>query len=248
VGLVTAGLTAFYMWRLMALTFFGESRVATDVHVDESPKIMTVPLIVLAAGSVLAGWVGVPKLWSIFPQAFRTLEVWLGDVLGEFHAIEAVEHEPNTGLELGLMLLSIAVAGAGILAAWYLYQKRRPAGEPLEALGPVYRGASNKWNVDEAYDALFVNGLAKGGGTLLSRFDQNVVDGGVNGAGWLTRATSKLSMWWDTWVIDGAVRLSSFGVKLSSYPVRILQTGSVQAYALIFLVGMVAVFGYYMVR
>ena len=90
--------------------------------------------------------------------------------------------------------------------------------------------------------------LAKGGGTVLSRFDQKVVDGGVNGAGWLTRATSKVSMWWDTWVIDGAVRLSAFGVKLSSYPVRILQTGSVQVYALVFVLGVGAVFAYFMVH
>ena len=70
----------------------------------------------------------------------------------------------------------------------------------------------------------------------------------MNGAGWLTRATSTLSMWWDTWIIDGAVRLSAFLVKMASYPVRILQTGSVQAYALVFVVGVAAVFGYYMVR
>jgi NADH-quinone oxidoreductase subunit L len=248
VGLITAGMTAFYMWRLMALTFYGKSRVPAGVHVHESPKVMTVPLMVLAAGSVLAGWIGVPKLWSIFPDAFRTFETWLAAAVGNVATIGEVEHEPATGLEWALMLLSIAVAVSGILLAWSLYQRRKPGREPLEALGPIYRGSSEKWKVDEAYDFLFVNGLAKGGGTVLSRFDQKVVDGGVNGAGWLTRVTSKVSMWWDTWVIDGAVRLSSFGVKLSSYPVRILQTGSVQAYALVFVLGVGAVFAYYMVR
>jgi hypothetical protein len=74
------------------------------------------------------------------------------------------------------------------------------------------------------------------------------VNTGFNGAGWLTRFTSTLSIWWDTWIVDGAVRLSSFGVKLLSYPVRIVQTGSVQAYALVFLLGVVALFGYYMSR
>jgi len=72
--------------------------------------------------------------------------------------------------------------------------------------------------------------------------------GGVNGAGWLTRFTSTISIWWDTWIIDGAVRLSSFLVKLSSYPVRILQTGSVQGYALVFVLGVAVVFGYYLTR
>ena len=241
-------MTAFYMWRLMAMTFYGASRVPATVHPHESPKAMTVPLMVLAAGSVLAGWIGVPKLWSLFPEGFRTFETWLATVVGNEATITAVEHDPNTGVEWAMMLLSIAVAGAGIYLAWTLYQKRRPTREPLEALGPFYRGASAKWKVDEAYDVLFVNGMAKGGGTVLSRFDQKVVDGGVNGAGRLTRMTSTLSMWWDTWIIDGAVRLSSFGVKLASYPVRIVQTGSVQAYALVFVLGVAAMFGYYMVR
>jgi len=83
---------------------------------------------------------------------------------------------------------------------------------------------------------------------LLSAFDRNVVDGGVNGAGWLTRFSSSFSIWWDTWVIDGAVRLSSLLVKLSSYPVRIVQTGRVQAYALFVVVGALAFFGYYLAR
>ncbi len=117
-GLITAGMTAFYMWRLMALTFYGESRVDPKVaaHIHESPKTMTVPLMVLAAGSVLAGWIGVPKLWSAFPEGFRTLETWLAGVLGNAHTIGEMEHEPNTGLEWALMLLSVAVAGAGICA------------------------------------------------------------------------------------------------------------------------------------
>ncbi len=249
-GLVTAGMTAFYMWRLMALTFYGESRVEPHAaaHVHESPKVMTVPLMVLAAGSVLAGWIGVPKLWSIFPEGFRTLETWLAGVLGNAHTIGEIEHEPSTGLEWAMMLLSVAVAGAGIALAWRLYQKRKPAVEPLQALGPVYSGSLHKWYVDEAYDVLFVNGLSKGGGTVLARFDQRVVDGGVNGAGWLTRFTSTISMWWDTWVVDGAVGLTAFTVKMSSYPVRIFQTGSVQAYALAFVIGVAAVFGYYLVR
>ena len=71
VGLATAGLTAFYMWRLMNMTFYGKSHVEPEVaaHIHESPATMTVPLIVLAAGSVLAGWLGVPKLWSLSATA-----------------------------------------------------------------------------------------------------------------------------------------------------------------------------------
>jgi NADH-quinone oxidoreductase subunit L len=247
VGVVTAGMTAFYMWRLMALTFYGESRVDAHAaaHVHESPRVMTIPLVVLAAGSVLAGWIGVPKMFSMLPKGFRAFERWLAPALAG-----AAEHggEHSAGLEFALMLLSVAVAGCGIALAWYLYQRKAPKGEPLEAAGWLYRGSLNKWKVDEIYDFLFVNGLAKGGGSALARFDNTVVDGGVNGAGWLTRFTSTISIWWDTWIIDGAVRLSSFMVKLSSYPVRILQTGSVQGYALVFVLGVAVVFGYYLTR
>jgi NADH-quinone oxidoreductase subunit L len=243
VGVVTAGMTAFYMWRLMALTFYGESRVDAHAaaHIHESPRVMTIPLVVLAAGSVLAGWIGVPKLFSMLPEGFRAFEHWLAPALAE-----TAEH--SGGLEFALMLLSVAVAGCGIALAWFLYQRKVPKGEPLEAAGWLYRGSLNKWKVDEIYDFLFVNGLAKGGGSALARFDNAVVDGGVNGAGWLTRFTSTISIWWDTWIIDGAVRLSSFLVKLCSYPVRILQTGSVQGYALVFVLGVAVVFGYYLTR
>jgi NADH-quinone oxidoreductase subunit L len=250
VGIVTAGMTAFYMWRLMALTFYGQPRMDahTAAHIHESPKVMTVPLRVLAAGSVLAGWIGVPKLWSVLPDQFRVFEHWLSAVLGSETAEPAAEHAGGTGMEWTLMLLSVAVAVAGIALAWRIYQKRTPKGEPLTALGPLYTASLNKWYADEIYDVLFVDGLSKGGGTALSRFDQTVVDGGVNGTGWLTRFTSTLSMWWDTWVIDGAVRLTGFAVKLASYPVRVFQTGSVQGYALVFVIGVMAVFGYYIAR
>src|SRR5262247_1761146 len=69
-GLITAGMTAFYMWRLMYMTFYGKSRVAPEVaaHIHESPPSMTIPLQVLALGSVVAGWVGVPKIWTVFPE------------------------------------------------------------------------------------------------------------------------------------------------------------------------------------
>jgi NADH-quinone oxidoreductase subunit L len=242
VGIVTATMTAFYMWRLMFLTFCGASRADAHIqeHIHESPRTMTVPLMVLAAGCVVAGWIGVPKLWSAFPDAFRAFERWLepafeaGAARAAAHA--AAHHEAS--LEWLLMGLSVAVAVAGILVARRLYVTRPALADALQrASGPLYTTLLNKWYVDELYDFLFVNGLAKGGGTALAGFDNLVVDGGVNGAGWLTRFTSRLSIWWDTWIIDGAVRLSSFLVKVASYPVRIVQTGYLQSYALVFALG-----------
>jgi len=251
VGVATAGMTAFYMWRLMALTFYGQSRVEPKAaaHMHESPRVMTLPLVALAMGSIVAGWIGVPKLWSAFPEAFRTFEHWLEPVVGGHAAHGAEEHAHSASLEWLLMLLSVVVAGAGIALAWRLYQRRPEQAEALkQAAGRVYTWAYNKWYVDELYDLLFVNGLSKGGGSALAAFDNAVVDGGVNGTGWLTRFASRVSIWWDTWIVDGAVRLSSFLVKMSSFPARVLQTGYVQVYALVFVLGVALIFGYYLMR
>jgi NADH-quinone oxidoreductase subunit L len=115
-------------------------------------------------------------------------------------------------------------------------------------VGPLYTLLYHKWYIDELYDFLFVNGLCKGGGRVCGAFDRNVVDGGVNGAGWLTRFSAKVSMWWDTWIVDGAVRFTAFFVKMLSYPVCIMETGRLQTYALFVVVGVLAFFGYYVTR
>jgi NADH-quinone oxidoreductase subunit L len=246
VGLTTAAMTAFYMWRMMSLTFYGSSRVKPEVvpHIHESPASMTVPLIVLAFGSVFAGWLGTPKSWGL-PEFFRGFETWLAPVFPE----AAHEVAPEGSVELLLMVISVAVAIGGILLARYLYHQRPEIPALVQArCGWIHRCLSNKWYLDELYDIVFVDRLAKGGGRLLGAFDRNVVDGGVNGAGWLTRFSGSLSGWWDTWVIDGAVRLGSFTVKMASYPVCLLQTGRVQAYAFFVVIGVLAFFGYYVAR
>jgi NADH-quinone oxidoreductase subunit L len=249
IGIITASFTAFYMWRLMNMTFYGKSRVAHEVehHIHESPRVMTVPLMLLAAGSVLGGWIGVPKVFH-FPESWPSLEHWLAPVFAgpAQEVAEAAEHH-SAAAEWSLMALSVALAVGGILLARRMYHERPELADGMEQrFKPLHTLLSNKYYVDEIYNALFVDGLAKGGGTLASRFDAAVVDGGVNGAGWLTRFTSTLSIWWDTWIIDGAVRLGAFMVKLSSYPVRILQTGLVQSYALFVVIGVILIFGYYL--
>ena len=126
VGLVTAGLTAFYMWRLMNMTFYGKSRVKPEVaaHIHESPPSMTVPLMVLAAGGVLAGWVGVPK--AVEPAGelpgVRTL-AGAGVRLGGHRGGEAGgAHDAST--EWILMAISVAVAIIGIVVARYFYHHK----------------------------------------------------------------------------------------------------------------------------
>jgi len=248
VGLLTAGLTAFYMWRLMNMTFYGKSRVKPEVaaHIHESPATMTVPLTLLAIGGVMAGWVGVPKLWH-FGESFQAFEHWLEPAFASA-AVEAASQGPHdASTEWILMSLSVVVAIVGIVIARYFYHHKPEIPDSLESsLRPLHSLFYNKCYVDELYDFLFVNGMGKGGGTVASAFDRNVVDGAVNGAGWLTRFSSQVSMWWDTWIVDGAVRFGSFTVKLLSYPVCILQTGRVQAYALFVVVGVLVFFGYYL--
>ncbi len=250
VALVTAGMTAFYMWRLIFMTFHGSPRTdpQTLAHVHESPPVMTVPLVALAVGSALAGWIGVPKLWAFLPESFRAFEHWLAPTLSA-PALRASEHAHEAATEWLLMGVSVAVALAGIGLARHLYVARPERVQALrQAAGPLYTVLANKWYVDEIYDAVFVNGLGKGGGSALARFDNRIVDGGVNGAGWMTRLTSTLSIWWDTWIVDGAVRLLSFLVKAASFPVRVLHTGSVQAYALVIVLGAAVLFTWYLVR
>jgi NADH-quinone oxidoreductase subunit L len=247
VGIATAGLTAFYMWRLMNLTFYGKSRVApeTEKHIHESPASMTVPLTVLAIGSVFAGWLGTPKLWNL-GEHFRAFEEWLAPAFTSAATVAVKEGEHSASIEWTLMGLSVAIAIIGIVIARYFYHHRPEIPDSIEqAVKPLHTLLYHKYYVDEIYDFLFVNGLCKGGGLVLGAFDRNVVDGGVNGAGWLTRFSSKVSIWWDTWIVDGAVRFTSFFVRLLSYPVCILQTGRVQAYAFFVVAGVLVFLGYY---
>ncbi|MGO4885936.1 MAG: NADH-quinone oxidoreductase subunit L [Bryobacteraceae bacterium] len=248
VGLATAGLTAFYMWRLMNMTFYGKSHVKPEVaaHIHESPASMTVPLMLLAVGGVFAGWLGVPGAWG-FSERFHGFERWLEPAFASAAAEAAKGGAHDASLEWILMGISVAVAIVGIVVARYFYHHKPEIPDSLEeSLKPIHSLLYHKCYVDEVYDVLFVNGLGKGGGEVLGAFDRNVVDGAVNGAGWLTRFSSRVSIWWDTWIVDGAVRLGSFTVKLLSYPVCILQTGRVQAYALFVVVGVLVFFGYYL--
>jgi NADH-quinone oxidoreductase subunit L len=248
VGLVTAAMTAFYMWRLMYLTFYGEGRMdeKTKQHLHESPKTMTVPLMVLAAGTVLAGWLGTPKLFGL-PEFFRGFEGWLEPVFEPLKALagEGAEHADHA-TEWLMMGLSVVIAFGGIFVARYMYTKLRRDQRPSG--GVLYPVLLHKWYVDELYDIVFIRGLSLGGGGLFAKFDHDVVDGGVNGTAWTTKFVSKVSMWWDTWVVDGLVNLSAFTVRALSFPVRFLQTGFLQSYALVFVLGLLAIFGYYWVR
>jgi NADH-quinone oxidoreductase subunit L len=243
IGWITAGMTAFYMFRLLFLTFFGSSRVPPEVehHVHESPETMLTPLRILAVLSIIGGFVG----WPYLLLGSNRLERFLEPVFENPRALEARAY--SHGLEFGLMALSVAVAVLGIYIAYQMYQKQPRLPERVAAaVGSGYRLLLNKYYVDELYDALFVN-RAKDLGDAAAAFDLVVVDGGVNGVGWTTRVSAELSRLWDLWVIDGLVNVMAFGVKVLSYPMRILQTGLVQNYAMFIVLGVVALLAYYFV-
>ncbi len=244
VAVVTAGLTAFYMFRLFFMTFGGKSRVPHEVehHIHESPRVMTVPLIILAAGAVAAGFVGWPQVLG-GPNWF---EHFLAPVF-ENPAMRPWVHHAWS-LEFGVMLFSVLVAAVGFYVAYRFYVARPEIPERLAAAArPAYRLVLNKYYVDELYDALFVN-RAKNVGNAAAAFDLAIIDGGVNGAGWFTRFSGEVSRLWDLWVIDGLVNVMAFGVKVLSYPVRILQTGLVQMYALLIVLGVLIFMAYYLIH
>jgi NADH-quinone oxidoreductase subunit L len=246
IGYFTAGMTAFYMFRLIFMTFHGTSRVDHEVehHIHESPKSMLVPLVILAAFSFVGGWISWPEIFGGNSHFIH----FLSTVVAVPHEarIEPVKGPSSQHGELFLMMLSEGLVILGILSAWYLYVKRTNLPEKIaKAFGGFYRLVYNKYYVDQLYDALFVN-RAKDLGLALGAFDRNVIDGvGVNGAGWLTRFISNVSIWWDTWIVDGSVRLGARIVWLFSYPVRLIQDGLVQSYMLLIVLGLIGFFGYY---
>ena len=244
IGVLTAGLTAFYMFRLLFMTFWGERRYSDEVehHLHESPASMLTPLRVLAVLSVIGGFMG----WPAVLGGVNRFERFLAPVF-ENPKVPELHHYAHS-VEYGLMAFSVGVAALGIYLAYRFYVKNPELPERLaDSLRTAHTVLLNKYYVDELYDALFVN-RTKNLGNGFSAFDRTVVDGGVNGSAWLTRITAEGSRRWDIWVIDGFVNLVAFVVRLMSYPVRMVQTGQVQSYALLIVLGMLGFVAYYLVR
>jgi len=251
VGAVTAGMTAFYMFRLVNLTFFGKSRVDHEVehHIHESPKSMTVPLMILAALSVVGGWIGVPASLGGSNHFERWLEPVIFSPVGIHAGISGAQlgEAQRDPTEYLLMVVSVLIALGGIWLARLIYLQREGLADKLAASwSGLYGLLSHKYYMDEIYDALFVN-RTKDLATALGMFDRGVIDGlGVNGSAALTRFICVVSMWWDTWIVDGLVGLTGTLVRLTSYPVRFLQTGRLQSYALVIVLGTLLLLGYYL--
>lgn len=177
-GLITAMLTAFYSFRLVFVTFWGESRVDPKHagHIHEPSKTMTMPLLILAVLSILAGYIGIPEfLAPAFPGG-----------AGAGH------HEAAA---LGIMICATLAGLMGIAGAYVVYVKSPQLPDRLARQWQgLYQGSLNKWYVDEAYDQAFVNPTMKAADQLWRKVDMAVIDGAVNGVargvawgGWITR-------------------------------------------------------------
>ena len=269
VGFTTALMTAFYMFRLMYLTFGGRPRMSHEVehHIHESPKSMTGPLVVLAFFSIFAGWLSWPHslggndrfmkfLEPVFAKESRVLQE--EGKRAQLAAGEK-EEERSTGTERLLMGLSVAAAVVGFGLARRAYRhadKGYP--EPIEvAAKPIYTALYNKWYVDELYDYLFTGRRKVGNvrlgvlglGDASAWFDVHVVDGAVNGTGWTTRIVASISKWFDTWIIDGiGVNGPAILARILSYPFRLFEWGLVQWYALVMIAGLLGFVFYYAYR
>ena len=251
VGIVVAGMTAFYMMRMMFLTFHGEERMSEEAahHVHESPWVMTLPLVLLAVGAALAGYLGLPA--------------WLGTNYFE-HFLEPVFHTAyrppieghyGHGTEILFTVISVALAGCGIYLAYFFFLKHteKPA-RLLEKFRGIHTVVFNKYYVDEGYDLLFVGegkGLwrllgAKNWGRFLSAFDNNVVDGAVNASASITRISAWISGQADIHIVDRLVNLVSEILLFLSAVVRRLQTGLFQRYALAFVMGLILIISLYL--
>jgi NADH-quinone oxidoreductase subunit L len=322
IAVVTALMTAFYMYRLISMTFFGEYRgpawagahhVAVTAHahaldvreaaihgaphpadagahgqahrVDhetthgpadsadhghghghghgewhgphESPRAMTLPLMVLAIGAMVAGFVGVPAailgnnaigtfLQPSFsppgavahaaPEAGATRGA-PAEAAAAHEAGGAGAHHISQAAEIGLMAFSVAIGGLGIFLAYRSYVQHPEVSEQLaRRFAGAHRVLLNKYYVDELYDATVVGGTMKSARSLWT-VDQKVVDGAVNGAGSVTVVTSWLSGLTDRTVVDGLVNAVGRFIEEASFTFRRLQTGLVQNYALLMLFG-----------
>lgn len=221
VGALAAFFTAFYMWRLTALTFHGKERFDHHhVHPHESPATMTIPLIILAVLSAVGGFLGVPHLLGHPLHIPNLLESWLHPIMDagvQTLAMSSVTMDPTT--EILLMAGSVTIAVAGILLARNLYKDGTERASALGAkFSAAYKLLWNKWYVDEIYHLAIVGPiLALSRDFLWKIFDVKVVDGIVNGS--------------------AATVGSVAGV------LRRLQSGIAQNYAVLMVVGIVILIG-----
>ena len=178
VGVAGAVMTAFYMFRLYAITFLGKFRGTTEQehHLHESPIAITIPLIILAILSVIGGWIGIPE---IFMHGGHKLEEFLAPVFAQSNALTEKDHLSHA-TEYMLMGISVGAALLALLYAWSKFSKYQKTEKEETGLGKVLE---NKWYVDELYDTIIVRPLLALSSALDRFVEKMGIDGVVNGVG-----------------------------------------------------------------
>jgi NADH-quinone oxidoreductase subunit L len=219
-GALGAALTAFYMTRLMCLTFWGKSRVPKDVHPHESDAMMTIPLIILGVLSVIGGWIGIPHvIGEVFGDVPNVWEHWLHPLIKEVPNMPHAE----TSLEWTLIAVSVGLAAVSAAVAYQMYVRRPGSSEKVaSAIGPIYKVIYNKYFVDEAYFGGIINPLVKFSRILWYYVDVNFIDKCTYWAGDLVKGGGSM--------------------------VRSLQNGNMQQYAMYIGIGLVFVLSILLMR
>ena len=248
VGLLTAFLTAFYMFRQVFMTFSGKCRADdhTKHHLHESPSSMTIPLIVLAVLAIVGGVVGIPFFTGGSP-----LHHYLSPVFGSIshgaaaplHAEEAAHSASAAHGSLEFIMMGISVAagvlGIGLAALLYFGKSTIPASIANSFKG-LHTLLYNKYYIDEIYDAIVVNPIKRLCAFCLS-FDLSVIDGIVNFMGWFTRFTAWVSHKFDIYIVDGIINSVSTLVAYKSDFWSRFQSGYLQNYALVIILGLLVI-------
>ena len=215
VGVLTAFMTAFYMFRLYGMTFLGKFRGTHDQehHLHESPLAITIPLIILAILSVVGGWIGIPE---VFTHGGHRLEAFLEPVFAQSNTLVASlnqQHELSHTTEYALMAVSVVGALIALLYAWNKFSKYEKSTQEETGLSKV---VSNKWYVDEIYNAIIVKPIQSIAGFFSNVVEKKGIDSFVNGVG--------------------------KAVNYGSRQIRLLQTGQVSAYMLMMVVAILVLF------
>jgi NADH-quinone oxidoreductase subunit L len=215
IGVVTAMMTAFYMFRLYAMTFLGKFRGTHEQehHLHESPAAITVPLAILAVLAVIGGWIGIPE---VFMHGGHRLEAFLEPVFAnsneyvkEHKAVNPLDHST----EYILMAVSVIGALIALLFAWNKFSRYEKTDAESTGLGKVLE---NKWYVDELYDSIIVKPI----GSLASFFNNILEKRGIDG------------------FVNGVGKAVNYG----SRQIRLLQSGQVGTYVLLMVVGILVLF------
>ncbi len=228
---IGAFLTSFYMFRLTNLTFYGSSRVdpKVEAHIHESPKVMTVPLMVLAALSLVGG------LFLGFPPEHGLLHGFLHDVATP---LGATAHEVNVGLLFGLATFATLIAVSGWALARYMYLSNPGiADQWAQKASGVYTTLLNKYYVDELYDKIFVE-PCKRLGELWDWIDRNIIDRFIRGIGNMTDISAAGITWTEKHVIYAGLNFVGYGNHLLAWAWRKLQSGMVHHYAAVIIIGL----------